>query len=243
MSKKIRRGGALEHHGLPPCTIVSCFPITDHYINFTRLFRSPMDCVISGLQYIGVLDADTANLMRITTIGSVGINQEQIELMFAVKYRNNYSFKPYTNFDEFAQTVVRLPMGNILFAGYETDAFKHVFILVNLDGRIFYMDPQTVNCDILDTANCAAPFIIHGKRAWYLLHQSETRLTPFQEQIIIEHVNDLQHRVPLRVVQQAPTPVPVPLPLAPVPLPPVPLPPVPLTRKSRASRRLDKMVY
>jgi len=211
-SKKMK-GGVLEQHGLPPCTTVACFPI-NHEVNFRRLFRSPMDCVISALQYIGVLDSDAGNIMRITTVGSVGITQEQIEMIFAIKYRCNFNFKGFTDFNEFARIIVTLPIGNILFAGYKTlTNVKHVFIFVNLDGRIFYMDPQTINCDISDSINCAMPYIIEGKNEWYLLHQS-IPLTPFQEQLIAEYVSELQNRVPLTVVPiQAQVPQIVPNPM------------------------------
>jgi len=66
--------------------------------NFTRDFSSPMDCFINALQMFGVLDPYSANLMRISTIGTNGFTKEQIEWSFMYRYNHNFNFERFPDF-------------------------------------------------------------------------------------------------------------------------------------------------
>lgn len=181
-------GGLLENFGLPPANILSQFPITDANLQtFNRTFNAPMDCVISALQLMGILDNITANIMRISTLGVVGFTTAQIEIIFAYKFRRNFDFKSTTDFDEWARWINTLLLpGHVVFAGYT----GHVFLIGRmLNGRLIYIEPQlNMFCD-LNSDDCVAH--LRNKDNWSLLFHSDQHLTADQEALIIQYTQSL----------------------------------------------------
>jgi hypothetical protein len=95
-TKKLRGGLLID--GLPPCPIMSEFPITQEAINsFTRLFRPSHDCFINALQLIKAIDSRTADIMRICIIGLTGFNEAKIEMIMSLIYSYNYPNRQNTN--------------------------------------------------------------------------------------------------------------------------------------------------
>lgn len=187
---KSQKGGIYEDQGLPPCTEISTFRVTDDQINgFERLINSPMDCVITAMQIIGMLDGKSANIMRVTTLGIHGITKIQIELIFTLFYNKNFDFKQTYDYDEFTRTIsATLPVGHVVFGGY----VGHVFILArHLDGSIYYIDPQiNTYCNVADD-QCSALFT-QNQSSWFLMTNSVENLTPVQYQTLVNNVYLLQ---------------------------------------------------
>jgi hypothetical protein len=177
--KHIIKGGIKEDMGLPECTNLSQFQITDENISgFYRYIRSPTDCVINALQLFGLLDIVTSNLLRISAYGFT-ITKEKIEMMFILFKGNNFDFKSTTNFHEFAQQIETfLKPGYAVFAGY-TD---HVFILARkTNGVIVLIDPQIPTiCDINDCQH----LIQRPNSNYFLLFNSPQKLTNQQLQTV-----------------------------------------------------------
>ena len=187
---KKHRGGILESYGLPECTELSQFSITDENINaFKRTFQSPMDCFINALQLMNVLNQLSANIMRISTLGMSGFTKEQIEMIFAFTHNNNFEFKETHNSDEWISWINNLlEPGNVVFAGYT----NHVFIIGRLlNGTILYIDPQIpIICD-LSIPECSK--YVLGQHTWYLLFNSHESLTEQQQNTIVSYVNHIQN--------------------------------------------------
>jgi len=182
-------GGLLEEFGLlPPVDKLSQFAITDTNLqNFNRTFNAPMDCFISALQLMGILDDISANIMRISTLGVVGFTKAQIEIIFAYKFRKNFDFKSTTNFNEWATWINTLLIpGNVVFAGYT----GHVFLIGRmLNGTLIYIEPQlNMFCD-LNTEECIKH--LRNKNDWSLLFHSDQHLTADQEAFIIQYTQAL----------------------------------------------------
>lgn len=176
---KTKSKSKIVHSKLPECTIVSQFPITDtNILEFKRLIKSPMDCVINALQLFGLLDVVTANLLRIPAeLQKTGFSKEEIEMIFILFMGNNFSFKPTKNFQEFSTYIeTYLHPGYAVFAGYT----GHVFILARrLDGVIMLIDPQEpLYCNINECQNR----IIEDGSDYFLLFNSAEKLNKTQLQ-------------------------------------------------------------
>jgi len=167
-------------NSLPDCNDLSQFQINDENIqSFRRYINSPMDCVINALQLMGLLDTVTSNLFRISCVGTNGFEKDQIEKIFILYKGVNFEFKSTTNFNEFLNLIeTKLLPGNVVFAGYT----GHVFIIGRLlNGNIMYIDPQINKfCDIKTCQN----LIMHESKSYYLLFNSEKKLTIDQLNII-----------------------------------------------------------
>ena len=167
-------------NSLPDCNNLSQFQINDENIqSFRRYINSPMDCVINALQLMGLLDTVTSNLFRISCVGTNGFEKDQIEKIFILYKGVNFEFKSTTNFNEFLNWIeTKLLPGNVVFAGYT----GHVFIIGRLlNGNIMYIDPQINKfCNIKTCQN----LIMHEGKSYYLLFNSEKKLTIDQLNII-----------------------------------------------------------
>ena len=188
--KIIIKGGFAENYGFPKCTNLSQFVMTpNNIINFTRDFSSPMDCFINALQMFGVLDPYSANLMRISTIGTNGFTKEQIEWSFMYRYNHNFNFERFPDFQSFSNIIVNSLQPNYaVFAGI----YRHVFIIAkDQNNDIFYIDPQikTPICP-LNQKDCIDK--IKNTSEWYLLYNSMLNLTETQQKILIKTINDKQ---------------------------------------------------
>ena len=189
---KKHTGGMLENNGLPVCNILSQFRITDEAIlQFNRTFDAPMDCFINALQIMNVLDTKAANIMRISTLGMIGFNKEQIEIIFIYSYGTNFDFKNTNNYNEWVNMIKQLlKPGNVVFAGYT----GHVFLIGRfLNGEIIYIDPSIpVLCSLSNYA-CEQHLPINKPGfEWFLLFNSQEKLSVQQQKLVIEYTKSLQ---------------------------------------------------
>ena len=177
--KRKMKGGIGELQGLPFCTILSQFPITDaQIIGFRTVIPiSPMDCFINVLQILGYLDSKTSNILRISSAGRTGFSQEEIEKIFIMLEGYNFDFKSTSSPAEFSEWIsTHLKPGHVVFAGYES-LINHVYLIGRLvNGVIVYIDPQAgIVCD-LNSAHCIQ--YISQKPILKLLFHSSIKLTP-----------------------------------------------------------------
>lgn len=176
--------------------VVSNFPITsDNIVSFKRIANGTyMDCVISALQIIGIFDYFTANIFRITKIGTMlGVDLHEIELIFTLRTNKKFSFLSTNDINEFIQNVnTHLQPGNVIFCGVEfiTQAFtpsqNHVFLIgKDLNGRIIKLDPQSSNpfCFLDTDENCMREFA-HNTIRYYLLFNYTGNLTQSEAEAI-----------------------------------------------------------
>jgi hypothetical protein len=190
-NKKLKKmkGGLLESHGLPECNMLSQFFISnDNINNFSRHFQSPMDCFINAMQIMNVVDAKSANIMRISTLGKTGFTKEQIELIFIYTYGNNFDFKKTNDYNEWSTWIATyLQPSHIVFAGYT----NHVFLIGRLlDNTIVYIDPQVQQLCNLNDPTCSQ--YVQNQKEWYLLFMSQEFLTEEQKQLVVKYVEHLQ---------------------------------------------------
>jgi hypothetical protein len=187
--KRKIKGGMGELKGLPFCTNLSQFQITDEQIlNFKSIVTtSPMDCFINALQILGYLDTKTSNIMRISSAGRTGFLQEEIEKIFIVLQGYNFDFKSTSSPAEFSSWITsHLLPGHVVFAGYEGQT-NHVYLIGRFhNGQIVYIDPQLGTLCDLTTAPCIQ--YISQQPILKLLFNSPTKLTPDNLKAIGFHV-------------------------------------------------------
>lgn len=173
------KGGIGELKGLPICTHLSQFQITDQQIlNFKSIVTtSQMDCFINALQILGYVDVKTANMMRISSAGRTGFTQEEIEKIFIVVQGYNFDFKSTSSPAEFSTWIsAHLQPGHVVFAGYE-GLVNHVYLIGRFqNGQIVYIDPQAGTICDLTTPACLQ--YISQQPILKLLFNSPTKLTP-----------------------------------------------------------------
>ena len=208
-----QKGGLLSDTYVGPTwgnLVVSNFPISaDNILLFKKLSTGPyMDCVISALQIIGILDFFTANVFRITKIGTTfGLDLNEIELIFTLRTNKRFLFLSTTDINEFIQNVnMYLQPGNVIFCGVDylpnynfTITQKHVFLIgKNLNGRIIKIDPNARNpfCFLDTDRNCLNDFEINIIK-FYLLFNYTGELTQAEAEAIgitynptFQYIND-----------------------------------------------------
>jgi hypothetical protein len=204
MVKRKQKGGVLENEGFPACTLLASFSITDQSLaSFQRVFAIPGDCVISALQIIGILDPIVSNIMRVALAYFPTWQPEQLETIFLYKYRRNFLFTQYDDYNTFSQTIQGiLPFGSVVFAGYEAqNGQKHVFLIGRQsDGEFVYIDPQTnPSYCVLRFQDCER--FINGQRRWYLLHNSPEELTDAQFARAVVYSTQLAVAVQAQIAQ------------------------------------------
>lgn len=176
--KKRIKGGFGAEYGLPPCNILSLFPILDqNIIGFRRYLNSPMDCFINALQVFGLLDTICANIIRISSAGrKTGFTKEEIEGVCIILTGLNFDFIGSNNYAHFEHIIMTsIPPNHGVLAGYS----GHVFIIArNSSGEIILIDPQL---DYLGNYLSARHLIYAPGRNYFLLFQSSEKLT--QDQI------------------------------------------------------------
>ena len=165
---------------LPLCINLAEFYITDDDIKkFYRTFNSPKDCFINVLQLLRLINGETADLMRISSLGKSGFTKAEIELFFIYLRRTNFDLKYTENFETFTNTYLKhfekiKNNNNAVFAGYK----GHVFIIAKKnDGEIYYIDPQVGICD-LKIPECLAKIKNNNNQPYYLLYSSVEILSP-----------------------------------------------------------------
>lgn len=183
---------------MPTAVHLSQFKITDsNLMSFERNISAPMDCVISAMEVMGVINSGAANIMRISTIGAIGITKQQIELIFAYALGKNFEFDTTSTYTQWTDIInEKLHPGHVVFAGVTgTDDSKHVFMIGrNSSGALVLIDPSNhMFCDLASEA--CVNRIVHGIREWHLLFSSDEFLTAEQQTILTQYMSHLHHQV------------------------------------------------
>lgn len=179
-----QNGGALpeNYHGRTWGKFtMSVFSITSEQLDtFKKIVNSPMDCVISAMQIIGILDFFSSNVLRLTSVGrTYGITLEEIENIFSLRTNNKFVFKSTTSAAEFDSTIQRLiPINHVVFCGVEYNNqynTRHVMLIgKNNDGEMVQIDPQLeVPICYLNNNNICFKNVSH----YFLLFNYEGELT------------------------------------------------------------------
>lgn len=169
---------------------MSIFGITnDQLITFKRIVNSPMDCVVSAMQIIGLLDFFSANVLRLTLVGKHGITLDEIENIFSLRSGKKFVFQPTKDINEFISMVnVNLPINHVIFCGikYTETCMRHVLLIGReQDGRIVKIDPQSNNSICyLDTDNECIDEFAKDTNEYYLLFNYEGALTKQEREIL-----------------------------------------------------------
>jgi hypothetical protein len=154
---------------------VSQFYITDENLaKFGRWVKKPMDCVINALEIIGILEKNSADLMRIA-VGDVGLQIFQIEEIFKYMYPNfSWQFYRYTNIQTLENFCIHeLQPSRVIFCGYNMKGFKHVFLIGKTNNnQILYIDPQVNGLCDLQQAGCFS--YIQNAEEYYILQGTTT---------------------------------------------------------------------
>ena len=128
---------------------MSQFPMSDENINNFHTMIDPklssMDCFINAMQLIGVFDDFISNVLRLTYVGSYGVEKEQVEKIFMYYNIHNmknihmkkqlisrsnkkeeipltpyYEFREDLDYDTFTKNIrEKLVKGYVILAGYE----------------------------------------------------------------------------------------------------------------------------
>jgi hypothetical protein len=181
-----QKGGELSSNYYGPTwgqLNMSTFGITNEQLmTFKRIVNSPMDCVISAMQIIGLLDFFSANVLRLTLVGQHGITLEEIENIFSLRTGQKFVFQPTKDINEFISTVnSKLPKNHVIFCGikYTETCMRHVLLIGRgEDGRIIKIDPQSnKNICYLDTDNECIDEFARDTNEYYLLFNYDGLLT------------------------------------------------------------------
>jgi len=133
---------------------VATFSITNEDLKqFKRFIKKPMDCVINVLNLLNIIDRKTADILRIT-VGYTGLEQNQIEELFAYFYPNGrWRFYSYTNIDTLVHYCQKeLPINHVIFCGITNKKESHVFLIGKTqNGELIFIDPSIdLLCDLAD---------------------------------------------------------------------------------------------
>jgi hypothetical protein len=91
--RRRKHGGRNEVPGVPDATIIAQFAMNDQTVaSYNSVCHLKTDCGINVFQLLGLIDAKTANLMRITDAGEKGMTLEQIEKIFTLYTGHNMTF-------------------------------------------------------------------------------------------------------------------------------------------------------
>jgi hypothetical protein len=125
------------------------FPVqaTEAFARFERQIIRPMDCVINALQILGIVQQQSADIMRIL-VNDTGVTAEQLELIFDTLYPGReHHFQPM-NATNFVKNLSRMKYDqspSIIFAGvtYKSGG-KHAFLIErsSMGGHFKVIDAQ-----------------------------------------------------------------------------------------------------
>lgn len=188
-------GGALSKDYVGPTwgqLSAAIFRITDDQIkSFKRITASGMDCVISAMQYIGILDTFAANLLRIISIGkTIGLSTSEIESIFSLRYGRRFKFESSTSITEFVSTLKRnlLPQ-HVMFCGVKyIGGSNHVFLIGrDISGNIVKIDPQSqpMYCYLESDVLCSNKFVENVEK-YYLLFSYSGPMTEGEFSFMIQ---------------------------------------------------------
>jgi len=173
---------------------ISQFPIQDDNINKFQSYLNKniteMDCFLNAMQLIGIFDVFTANMMRITCTGRQGVNNYEIEMAFMLAHGIKmlgehipyYDLFAVGNFDIWQEVLTKsLLPGHVVFCGWTdpTLPFNHVFLVGRyMNGDIVYLDPQVVNCKLIDM-KCVEALRSResNQRVYHILYSSIESIT------------------------------------------------------------------
>jgi hypothetical protein len=184
-ARKLRmKGGFGESLGLPECNNLSQFPITDDQIlTFSRIKGSPADCFISALQILNLIDAKTANIMRISKAGTIGFSIDEIEKIMISLYGYNFKCSVATDTASFTNAIdTILKKGHAVIAGH-MKPLGHIYLIGRtMEGVLMLIDPQ-LNA-LCDLSNPECNSYILSKELHVLLFNSQEELTLKQMEAI-----------------------------------------------------------
>lgn len=170
---------------------------------FSRDIIRPMDCVINALQLLKLLDNDTAQLLRLSCVGTQGLVINQIEKMTNyMSYRKDGTlmmFSEIDNWDVFVELISStLNYNSACFCGYRNNqGFSHVFVIArDENGDLFLLDPQmdTELC-ILSEDACVNE-IKNNINSWYVLEVTNIDLNDEIMDIIVTNEHDVEDLLP-----------------------------------------------
>jgi len=91
--RRRKHGGRNEVPGVPDATIIAQFAMNDQTVaSYNSVCHLKTDCSINVFQLLGLIDAKTANLMRITDVGEGGMSTDQIAKIFTLYTGHNMTF-------------------------------------------------------------------------------------------------------------------------------------------------------
>lgn len=161
---------------------MSIFPMDKSQLDqFKRDVNSPMDCVVNALQILGFLDSNSANIFRLTCVGSSGITSRQVEKIFSLRTNKKFVFHSTKNVNEFFSYVNKIPKNNVIFCGItmRDNCGKHVFLIGRDENeKIVKIDPhsKTPIC-FLDTDIACIEEFSGNTVEYYMLFNYEGELT------------------------------------------------------------------
>lgn len=204
--KKIIVGGTplSSLQGMPQINIMAYFSINQEKIaQFSRFFASNTDCVITGLQMMGVFDDKTAEMFRISEHFKQmrgipgGINQYEIELFCMIGTGYNFDITFYDTIEQWATTLNILPTSSGVFCYVNNPRLEggHAFIVFKgNDDKLYLIDPQASNyaggtqiyCE-LQNSECYK-FVSNFIAPYGILSRSNQPLKPENLQTIKEYI-------------------------------------------------------
>jgi hypothetical protein len=127
---------------------IASFSISDDSLSgFKRLASHENDCVVNGLEMIGVLTAENAAIVRcIIEPSGGGIYDKSVEMIFTLFYPDyTWTYSHYRVFENFTSKIIAdLPAGHITFCiiKYKNEG-RHTFLIGKTNnGKFIYIDGQ-----------------------------------------------------------------------------------------------------
>jgi hypothetical protein len=166
-------------------TEIATFPFDDTNLdNFMREVERPMDCVINALELLGLLDHDAALLMRLSCVGTQGLQIDQIEKMINyMSYRtesNVMIFMEFPTWGDFTTQLSHAIEPNIAcFCGItRNDGSSHVFLIAGQpDYGLVLLDPQMdAHCGLQGEDDDCLSLVRDDIASWYILCRSNLPL-------------------------------------------------------------------
>lgn len=164
---------------------VHYFPIQDSDLKkFIRKLPADKDCVINAIQLIGLIDARTADLMRIL-VGNKGIDKDEIEKIFKwviPEYYWEFSYLPINHKNkEFIEVIFKdIPSKHIIFCGVTfNNGNNHVIIIGKTkDNQLVSIDPQAFPNPIILGFNNIKKYYLSNAQIIYFLRSSDIPSPP-----------------------------------------------------------------
>jgi FtsZ-binding cell division protein ZapB len=135
------------------------------------------------MQLLQILNNQSANIMRVSTAGSMGFTDFEMEAILSCSLLYNFQYYQYTIYDEWKMLISTLQPNHVILAGYTKDnGSEHVFLIGCQHNRnIVYIDFQNPEGSIVNYNDGYFNRFVR----WKLLFRSYEQLQPEQLQDII----------------------------------------------------------